>query len=199
MTTKKILDAQIFAFQIHANQFYGDPALKIPYTVHLSLAESKAQKYLYLLPEEDRETAIISIWLHDSREDQGQSYNDIKKLFEAKVAEVVYCLSNNDGRNRKEIAINTYGPKTSTNRIAVYDKLADRLANVEFGVHNASRMLKAQKEEFPYMVGVLYFPGEFDPMWADLADMLGVPDPVKNPELYTLRGISYATAHEVQS
>lgn len=191
MITKKILDAQIFAFQLHANQFYGDPELKIPYTVHLAMAESKAQKYLYLLPEKDQETAIISIWLHDSREDQGLSYNDIKKLFGLESADVVYYLTNNDGKNRKEKAINTYGPKTSKNRITVFDKLADRLGNVEFGIHYNSRMLKTQKEEFPYMVEILFVPGEFDIMWTDLADMLGIPDPVKNPELYTIKGHLY--------
>ena len=38
-------------------------------------------------------------------------------------------------------------------------------------------MLKTQKEEFAYMVEILYIKGEYDDMWNELADMLNVPRP----------------------
>ncbi len=188
MITKKTLEAQIYSFQVHQHQPYDND---VPYTVHLYMVVTTIIKYLHLIPKDKWEVAIIAAWLHDAREDQGLSYNDIKKRFGEEAAEIVYCLTNNDGRNRKEKAINTYGPKTSQDRIALFDKLGDRLANVEYGLLHSSSMLKVQKEEFPYMVEILFVPGEYDEMWEDLASKLGVISPVTSPEIYTCRGLQY--------
>lgn len=187
MITKKTLDAQIYAFEKHKNQSYDSPK-NIPYTVHLYMVVATIIKYLYLVAKEYHEDAIMAGWLHDAREDQGSSFNDIKNITGNRAAEIVYRLTNNDGHNRKEKAIATYGPKTSTDRLAVFCKLADRLANVEYGTIFGGDMLKAQKSEFAYMVQILFVPGEYDDMWNDLAKKLEVISPVTNPEVYTMEG-----------
>ena len=187
MITKKTLEAQIYAFEKHKNQQYDNPK-NIPYTVHLYMVVTTIIKYLYLIPQENHEDVIMSGWLHDVREDQGASFNDVKDIIGVRAAEIVYRLTNNDGHNRKEKAIATYGPKTSTDRLAVFCKLADRLANVEYGTIFGGSMLFAQKKEFAYMVQILFVPGEYDDMWNDLAKKLEVISPVANPEVYTMEG-----------
>lgn len=173
--TEKTIAAQIYSLEKHSHQSYEEG---VPYAVHLILVSNFVQKYLYLLPKSTWEWAICGGWLHDVREDLGISYNKIKLLFGLEVAEICYNLTNNDGRNRKEKAINTYGPKTSTNRLCLYDKLCDRLGNVQYGLLKPQgSMLKTQKEEFAYMVEILYIKGEYDDMWNELADMLNVPRP----------------------
>lgn len=188
MITKNTLKAQIYAFTKHQHQLYEEG---VPYTIHLVMVNTKAIKYLHLIPVNQRENVIMSLWLHDVREDLGTSYNEIKKIFGFEVAEIAYNLTNNDGRTRKEKAINTYGPKISTNRLSVYGKLADRLGNVEFGFLHNSTMLKTQAEEFDYMVEILFVPGEYDVMWNDLADLLKKPRPTEMNHPYTLNGTKY--------
>ena len=189
MITKDTIKAQIYAFQKHAHQMYEDD---VPYTVHLVLANMFCLKYIHLIPEDKRDIVIISIWIHDVREDLGISYNAIKNLFDVDVAEIVYNLTNNDGRTRKEKAINTYGPKISTNRFSVFGKLSDRLANVRYGLlHEANSMLETQAKEFDYMVEILYVPGEFDEMWNELATMLNKPNPSMQENNYIFHGLKY--------
>jgi len=190
MITKKTIEAQIYAFQKHQNQLYDK---NVPYNVHLVLVNTFGIKYLHLLPEEKKEIVIIALWLHDVREDLGISYNEIKKIFGFEVAEIVYNLTNNDGRSRKEKAINTYGPKTSTNRLSLYAKLADRLGNVNYGVlqDNENSMLKTQADEFDYMVEILYVKDEFEEMWNDLADMFKKPRPSDLNNNYKFDGLNY--------
>jgi len=188
MITIKTINAQIYAFKKHANQLYDND---VPYTIHLVLVNTFGIKYLYLLPEDKKESIIMGLWIHDVREDLGISYNEIKKLFGFNVAEIAYNLTNNDGRTRKEKAINTYGSKIATNRLAVYGKLADRLGNVQYGILHDSSMLLKQKDEFDYMVEILYVPGEFEDMWNELADLLDKPRPSDIKNNYKFDGVNY--------
>lgn len=173
--TENTIKAQIYSLDKHAHQMYEE---NVPYSLHLILVSNFIQKYLYLLPKSTWEWVICGGWLHDVREDLGVSYNKIKLLFGLEVAEICYNVTNNDGRNRKEKAKNTYGSKISTNRLSIYCKLADRLGNVQYGILKPQgSMLKTQREEFSYMVEILYVKGEFDDMWNELADMLQAPRP----------------------
>lgn len=186
--TSKTISAKIYSLKKHNFQEYEEG---IPYSVHLIMVNNFIQKYLYLLPNSFWEDVICGGWLHDVREDLGISYNDIKKNFGIQVAEICYCITNNDGRNRKEKAINTYGPKISQNRLSVFCKLADRLANVQYGILKPQgSMLDTQAKEFDYMVQILYVQGEFDDMWNQLADMLKKPYP-DNQNNYTYEGLTY--------
>lgn len=173
--TSKTIKSQIYSLEKHAHQSYEEG---VPYSVHLILVSNFIQKYIHLIPKSAWEWVICAGWLHDVREDLGISYNKIKTTFGYEVAEMCYCLTNNDGRNRKEKAVNTYGPKTSTNRLALFCKLADRLGNVQYGILKPQgSMLETQASEFDYMVEVLYIKGEYDEMWNELADMLKKPRP----------------------
>lgn len=188
MVTKKTLDAMIYSFKKHAHQIYDE---NVPYSIHLVLVNTMVLKYLHLLPQEKHEIVIIALWLHDVREDLGISYNEIKQIFGTEVAEIVYALTNHDGRTREEKAMRTYPFKTAKNRLATFGKLADRLGNVRYGELHESSMLKKQSKELDYMVEVLYVPGEYDEMWNDLADILKKPRPTDLNHGYKIDGPNY--------
>jgi len=188
--TKKTIEAKIFSLKKHMHQEYESG---VPYSIHLIMVSNYINKYINLIPQNDWENVICAGWLHDVREDVGVSYNDIKKLFGYEVAEITYNLTNNDGRNRKEKAINTYIPKISTNRLSVFCKLADRLANVQYGLLNKNNsMLKTQANELDYMVETLFVKGEYDNMWNELSNMLNKPIPNYNDNNYNYKGLEYS-------
>jgi len=124
--TKNILQAQVYSLEQHKHKTYGEG---IPYAVHIIYVVSIIQKYLHLLPKNSQESAIIAGWLHDVCEDSGINYSEIKRLFGEEVAEIVHSVTNEWGRSRKEKFEKTL-PKTASNRIGVFVKLADRIANI---------------------------------------------------------------------
>ena len=75
------------------------------------------------------ESIIIGTILHDTLEDTTLSYNDIKKAFGKEVAEIVYCVTDELGRNRNERKEKTY-PKIKANWKATVVKICDRIANI---------------------------------------------------------------------
>lgn len=112
--------AYLVATQAHANQQYDI----YPYTFHLKQVANIAKNLGY------DESIVISCILHDVLEDTSLSYNDIKKAFGEEVAEIVYCVTDELGRNREERKSKTY-PKIRSNWKAVVVKICDRIANAE--------------------------------------------------------------------
>lgn len=165
--TPRIVQAQVFALRQHAHKEYGD---NIPYSVHLILVVSFIQEFIEFIPKEYRESVIIAAWLHDVMEDNGVSYNEVKNLFGKDVAEIVGCVTNEWGRDRHEKALKTY-PKTANNRLSVFVKLADRLANSSYSRITGSSMFKKYFLEFDYFEKILYSQGEYEPMWNKLKEI----------------------------
>lgn len=164
--TPRIVHAQTYALRLLQNKEYGDG---IPYSVHLFLVVSYIHQFLVLsnIPRELWEDVIIAAWLHDVREDAGISYNEIKKLFGERVAEIVYSVTNEDGRDREEKAIKTY-PKTAKNRLGVFVKLADRIANTVYSKMNQNSMFNKYVKEFKFFKISLFEKGEYDAIWSYL-------------------------------
>ncbi|MFM9449568.1 hypothetical protein ACKI1Y_44750, partial [Streptomyces acidiscabies] len=69
--------------------------------------------------------------LHDTTEDCRINYNDVKSEFGELVADFVYRVTNELGRNRVERADKTY-PKIAECAIATWVKLCDRISNMRF-------------------------------------------------------------------
>lgn len=170
--TKNILDAQVYAFKELINKTYG---YNVPYSVHLIHVVSVVQKFLHLIPPKHREAVIVAAWLHDVGEDAGISFNKIKKRFGEDVANIVYCVTNELGRNRSEKAIKTY-PKTAENRLAVFVKLADRIANTSHSKMTyhpkENTMYETYVKEFDYFYEILHNPGEYEEMWTYLESFI---------------------------
>lgn len=116
-------EARMVAVKAHSNQSYDEI---FPYEKHLDDVVDVLKRFGY------SGKYIVAGYLHDSIEDDGISYNDIKKHFGVDVAEMVFCVTDELGRNRKEKKVKTL-PKIASNPDAIILKLADRIANIEHG------------------------------------------------------------------
>jgi len=112
--------AKDFALQAHLGQTYGTH----DYSFHLEAVVAVAKEFKL----DDK--VVAACWLHDTIEDCKVSYQDIKHICGEEVAEMVYCVTDELGRNRKERKLKTY-PKIKANNEALCVKLCDRIANMQ--------------------------------------------------------------------
>lgn len=157
--------AKMFADVGHTGQMYNDD---IPYVAHLQMVVDVLIRYGYTDPE-----MISAAYCHDLLEDSNRSYNDLKSNFGEGVAELVYAVTSELGRNRKERNEKTY-PKLRGNHRATILKLADRIANVEYGAANGGKNDMYAKE-FPGFKAALYQDFQdpaIDRMWKHLEKLL---------------------------
>ncbi len=130
--------AALFASSKHTGQFYG----RNPYTFHLTKVVEVLERY-----DVTDERIIAAGWCHDIIEDTDCSFNDLRKAIGKDSAEIVYAVTDELGRNRKERAKKTH-PKIKGNLAATLVKLADRIANVENGNIEGGRMFTMYKCEY---------------------------------------------------
>lgn len=170
----KILDctmmyqkAILFAIDAHKDQKYGD----LPYISHLMNASMVGTRFGFSVTDPtDGIYVHCGIILHDSMEDAGVKHRDIKANFGERVAEMVYCLTDEIGRNRKERHEKTY-PKIRANDDAVIGKLCDRITNAEFSAKERSRQMDMYRTEHPEFRTAL-FTGKHQDMWDHLEKVL---------------------------
>tara|TARA_R110002020_G_scaffold180738_1_gene375208 strand:- start:358 stop:879 length:522 start_codon:yes stop_codon:yes gene_type:complete len=159
LTKKHIIEAKQVAVKAHGNQDYDTI---FPYEKHLDDVVGVLERFHISAPK-----YIVSALLHDVIEDGAVSYNKIKTHFGVEVAEMVYCVTDELGRNREEKKRKTL-PKTSSNPDAVIIKLADRIANIEHGgkIHMYSK-------EYGEFKNHLYQPDKLsEPLWLHLDKLL---------------------------
>lgn len=79
---------------------------------------------------------------------------EIKRKLEEQVPEIVYALTNEKGRNRKERANETYYKGIRDTRFASFIKMCDRLANIQYTMMFvfANRMLEVYRREYPEFI-----------------------------------------------
>lgn len=141
----KIEYALLVAERIHANQQYDI----FPYMYHIKQVVNIALSFNL------DETIIIACALHDSIEDGNLSYNDIKQYFGEEVAEIVFAVTDELGRNRKERHDKTY-PKIKSNWKAIAVKLCDRLANMQFCSQYSRDIMKMYINEYKEFKNNIY-------------------------------------------
>lgn len=159
-----VIKARRFAEIAHANKRYGTDINgdDIPYTVHLENVLNVLIRFGFTDP-----ILLSAAWLHDTMEDTGTSYNDLKKRFGFDVAEIVYLVTDEKGRNREERHAKTY-PEIAKCSKAKLIKLADRIANVE-----NQGLSDMYKKEYPKFRGYLNTFGEYENMWKHLDSLMG--------------------------
>jgi len=143
----------------HSNQTYDDQ----PYVVHLENVVTVIKRYT------NDENLIVAAYLHDILEDTATSYSDIKKQFGYVVAEIVFAVTDELGRNRKDRHEKTY-PKIKGSVGAMAVKLADRIANVQYGIKTKSLMVlmyEKEHQDFYYNLHQNYY-NFIDQMWNEL-------------------------------
>lgn len=131
----------------------------LPYEFHLRMVLKAAKEYIVLLRKNgnitdinDYSTIFLAALGHDLLEDTHVSYNDIKKVLGVKVAEIIYALTNEKGRTRKERANDKYYEGIRNTEGAVFVKLCDRIANVRYGKITGSQMVKMYQKENPEFI-----------------------------------------------
>lgn len=169
-----IAQARAYALKQHASQVYGEC---FPYYKHLEDVYNILIRFGFT--EEKDLDILIAAWLHDIIEDTATSYSDLKKVFGEDVAEIVFCMSDELGRNRKEKKAKTY-PKTRSNSKSVILKVADRIANAEFSKSQKSPQFEMYIKEFPDFQYNLRIYRQIDDMWDYLCSLL--EQPVKESE-----------------
>lgn len=133
-----ITQAKQFATQRHVldnRQLYGNV---LPYTHHLQDVERVLIRFGPAHVGYLRDVVLAAAWLHDVIEDTRGRANevrqrDLEELFGEQVADLVYAVTCEDGPNRKTRNALTYPKIRAAGQQATRLKLADRIANVEFG------------------------------------------------------------------
>ena len=131
----KLLECWDFASKHHNGQWYGNK----PYMYHLKKVSDVALDLGYT-----DESILMSCLLHDIIEDTEVSYKDVKENFGEEVAEIVYCVTDELGRSRKERKSKTY-KKIRNNPKSIVVKLCDRISNITESMGKDNYNLKLMK------------------------------------------------------
>lgn len=131
--------AEMFARGAHAGQKHGDR----PYWKHLQ--EVSNQLRAFGLHDH---ALYCAAWLHDTIEDTPTTYQDLKQLFGEDVAELVWAVTDEMGRNRKERKKKTW-PKIAASPDAIVLKLADTAANIFDAFKKRSKLCQMYVKEWP--------------------------------------------------
>ena len=160
-TEKHYREARMVAVKLHASQSYDEI---FPYEKHLDDVVEVLKRFGF------SGVYIIAAYLHDSMEDGAISYSKIKKYFGVEVADMVYSVTDEMGRGRKEKKEKTL-PKTAKSPKGIILKLGDRIANIEHG-----GKIDMYAEEYDQFKGALYLntPADGKPMWDHLEVLLGI-------------------------
>jgi len=142
-----------------------------PYAYHLQMTADVANKFMHLIPEEDRHDVIGGCWCHDIIEDARETYNNVKSQTNETIAEYAYRCNNEKGRTRRERANAKYYKEIKEYKHCTFIKLCDRIANVSFSVTEKSSMINMYRKEYKYFKDSLY-DGRFQEMWCHLDELL---------------------------
>lgn len=137
----------------------------IPYEFHLRMVKNVFDDFKHLLPKnlfvetygtnddviDIRDITYfvieVSCWGHDLIEDTRTSYNDVKEVLGRNAADIIFAVSNEKGKTRKERANSKYYEGIRNTEGAVFVKLCDRIANVQYSKMTKSRMFEMYKNE----------------------------------------------------
>lgn len=162
MTNKE--RALLVAEKAHSNQQYDI----YPYIYHIRQVVKIAEDLGY------DEAIIVACVLHDALEDTDLSYNDVKKAFGEEVAEIVYAVTDELGRNRKERKAKTY-PKIKGNWKATVVKVCDRIANATQSRdynNGLFKMYQKENQDFISNLKSSEHPSDTNKAWDALSEVL---------------------------
>lgn len=162
----KVERALLAADKAHANQSYDI----YPYGYHFRQVKRIAEELGY------DESIVVSCILHDTLEDTDLSYKDLKKAFGEEVAEIVFCVTDELGRNRKEKKMKTY-PKIKSNWKATVVKVCDRIANMQQSKEYNENLFKMYQKEYSDLVDNIksdaHPQNEVGKAWKRLEELVG--------------------------
>lgn len=149
-------------------QRYGNA----PYSTHLEAVVAVIKRYLYYIESDKHDVVITAGYGHDLVEDTEVTESFLIKNFGYEVADIIYRVSNERGRDRKERNFKTY-PKIWRNDLAIFVKLADRIANTTNSKNTGYRMYKTYQKEYPIFRYALMVRELYPDMWKELDEING--------------------------
>jgi (p)ppGpp synthase/HD superfamily hydrolase len=173
----------------YTNHFYDK---YLPYEFHLRMVVQAFKDFQKLLPEglltreekvyhnsfesidETAHSIELACWGHDLIEDTRVSYNDVKEKLGENAADIIYALTNEKGKNRKERGNSKYYEGIRNTPGAVFVKLCDRISNTQYSKMTGSRMFEMYKKEHPdfeLMIGRHTDNKDLEPMFAYLSKL----------------------------
>lgn len=152
--------AKSYAICKHESQLYGSH----PYSFHL---ESVANLVINF-----GEQITIIAWLHDVLEDTSATYNEVKELFGARVADCVLQLTDEPGDTREARKEKTHLKLANTKKQhldALIVKTADRLSNVRACLNDKNiKYFDMYAAEHKAFRAAVYREGLCDELWQEL-------------------------------
>jgi (p)ppGpp synthase/HD superfamily hydrolase len=167
----------------------------LPYEFHLRMVVNVYQRFKHTLPthiEYGTSDKIINpvaqlsvshvvqlaCYGHDLIEDTRVSYNDVKEVLGEGAADIIYAVTNEKGKNRKERANDKYYEGIRNTEGAVFVKLCDRIANVQYSKMTGSRMFEMYGSENSDFVSRLRTDGDTKilPLIVELLELLNQPE-----------------------
>ena len=160
--------AKQYAIECHkkVNQMYDGK----PYSYHLEMVVDFGETFIDMIPEKHRKNVLGGLWNHDTIEDTGITYNDLKKATNEVIANIAYALTNEKGKTRAERANAKYYRGIRNEIFADYGKLCDRMANVKHSIiakhsYKGEGMFAKYKKEQPKFIW-----GIIKPEWYELQE-----------------------------
>lgn len=151
----------------------------LPYEFHLRMAAQVAVDFIHLLKGKEKFANVeiqLACYGHDLIEDTRCSYNDVKENLGVIAADIVYAITNEKGRNRKERANDRYYQCIRDTPGAPFVKLCDRIANVQYSKMTKSGMFAMYEKENPdfimSIVGGDYIGGETEHPYKEMIEYL---------------------------
>lgn len=149
---------------VYCNQKYGDK----PYSYHLRTVVENACIYICCnnatsaISFNDMMILKVSAAAHDAIEDARLTYNDLIAMIEShyinksildkdfshKVADIVYAVTDEKGKNRKERHSEKYWEGIINTPGAAFIKCCDRLSNLQESLKDSSKMSIVYKKEY---------------------------------------------------
>lgn len=158
--------ARLYAIECHRkkNNLYDGK----PYEYHLYMVDDVIEEFIDLIEEEHMDDVRGGGWTHDTIEDCGETFNDVKKATNEEVAELAYALTNEKGKTRAERANSKYYRGIRRKPRAKFLKLADRIANVKHSKFSGkSGMFEKYQKENPKFIWGLIKPEWYEVhLWA---------------------------------
>jgi (p)ppGpp synthase/HD superfamily hydrolase len=169
--------AQVEVLAYNAHNAKGQTYAGIhPYGFHLADVARIASKFAVELPLYTYYDTLAAVWLHDVIEDCGWSEADVAAMTSPTTAAIVEAVSNDTVGSTDEARKARTLSKIAANRLAVFVKLCDRIANTTYskatlGTGKSDRKFAQYCAEYPAFKVALYQHGEYPELWAaaDLA------------------------------
>lgn len=142
----------------------------LPYEYHLKMTVRVLERFSHHVEDISIQDITLACYSHDLIEDTRISYNDVKSILGYNVAELVYALTEEKGKNRKERLSEKYYSGLRDIKYGIFIKLCDVISNVEYCKMSGSSMIEMYRKEFDYFTEQIGYNGNFH--YKDMYDYL---------------------------